>query len=586
MVTRTHDAAPKLNSIVELMSSDFRAEVVQRALAWRKKASGDLRQSFQSVLRKNVRIKGFRNPNRADNQLLLIEILRLLPSSAELVGALLQVWMNSHAELYEIVCRRLSELRMPAHGLDYSENRFAGIWDFDNWLQERESLAASHSQFSEDDVALMLCCVSGNMPDRDEGDNDDPAESRGDAFFRQWLEELRELPADASQWQQANDFVASATEIIQYKTKVRGYIQQFNEIMAEMKQEFGRELAFFQCGPDSWSVEQLSDRLAGDLLPAPEEVEELLRKTESLKFLLTDYSSVHDIAPTIEEEAVLWPRRVELQRDILTCLYQMHRPFWDSDEDEDTPAVEASVSDTSAVEDDESDSTQPSMDGRSDESVHEPSAETPFSSDTGNASLASENSSLRLELQELRGEMKTTEELVKLWRVAYEETRKQVAPTEKPPSEDELLPIEDVRTAVALAREKYSGELLFQPNSKSEIEDNPFEKPTNVLAALEWLATTYYRSKMGEVSVPDLNSSIKKACGWRYIGSQSKNTMNRYKPWYTTGLEGKTFWLKSHVGTGSNKDSRYTIRIAFDWDSARQVVVIGYIGQHQQTDAT
>ncbi|MCY3708885.1 MAG: hypothetical protein OXG26_08315 [Caldilineaceae bacterium] len=575
-----------MNSIVELMSSDFRAEVVQRALAWRKKASGDLRQSFQSVLRKNVRIKGFRNPNRADNQLLLIEILRLLPSSAELVGALLQVWMNSHAELYEIVCRRLSELRMPAHGLDYSENRFAGIWDFDNWLQERESLAASHSQFSEDDVALMLCCVSGNMPDRDEGDNDDPAESRGDAFFRQWLEELRELPADASQWQQANDFVASATEIIQYKTKVRGYIQQFNEIMAEMKQEFGRELAFFQCGPDSWSVEQLSDRLAGDLLPAPEEVEELLRKTESLKFLLTDYSSVHDIAPTIEEEAVLWPRRVELQRDILTCLYQMHRPFWDSDEDEDTPAVEASVSDTSAVEDDESDSTQPSMDGRSDESVHEPSAETPFSSDTGNASLASENSSLRLELQELRGEMKTTEELVKLWRVAYEETRKQVAPTEKPPSEDELLPIEDVRTAVALAREKYSGELLFQPNSKSEIEDNPFEKPTNVLAALEWLATTYYRSKMGEVSVPDLNSSIKKACGWRYIGSQSKNTMNRYKPWYTTGLEGKTFWLKSHVGTGSNKDSRYTIRIAFDWDSARQVVVIGYIGQHQQTDAT
>ena len=148
------------------------------------------------------------------------------------------------------------------------------------------------------------------------------------------------------------------------------------------------------------------------------------------------------------------------------------------------------------------------------------------------------------------------------------------------------LKIENVRTAVALAREKFSGELIFQPNSKSEIEDNPYEKPTNVLAAFEWLATTFYRSKMGEVSVPDFDSSIKKVCGWRYTGNQSKNTMTRYKSWYTTSHEGKTYWLKRHVGTGSNKDSRYTIRIAFDWDSARQVVVIGYIGQHQQTDAT
>ncbi|MYH61554.1 MAG: hypothetical protein F4148_07245 [Caldilineaceae bacterium SB0675_bin_29] len=158
--------------------------------------------------------------------------------------------------------------------------------------------------------------------------------------------------------------------------------------------------------------------------------------------------------------------------------------------------------------------------------------------------------------------------------------------TAKPPSKDEFLPIEDVRTAVALAKEKYAGELHFQPNSKSEIDDNPYEKPTNVLAALEWLATTFYRSKMGEVKVHDFDKSIKKVCGWRYKRGQSKQTMHKYKPWYTTSFEGRTYWLERHVGTGSNKDSRYTIRIAFDWDKARRIVVIGYIGQHQQTDAT
>ncbi|MYC97243.1 MAG: hypothetical protein F4X14_19985 [Caldilineaceae bacterium SB0661_bin_32] len=590
MVTRTHDAAPKLNNIVDLMSDDFRAEVVERALVRRKKASGDLRQLFQSVLRKCVKIKGFRNPNRADYRVLLAEILRLLPSSADLVGAVLQVWMDSHAELYEIVCRRLCDLNMPAQGLDFTENCFAGSMDSGNWLQEAESLAASHSQFSKDEFALMLLCVSGNMPDGDEGDSDAPAESQSDAFFRQWLAELRDLPADASQWKQASDFVASATEIIHYKAIVRRYTQKYGEILAEINQEFVRELEFFMGGPDGRTLDQFFEQVGGYLLPTAEELEELLHRTESLKRLLYDYKPVHDIAPTVSEEAALWPRRVKLQQEILACIYHMHIMFADIEEDDEVlealEATEASRVSDSAADDDQSDSVQPSIPVHGDESVLEPAAEVPYVSDTGKSSLESENSSLRQELQELRGELKTTQEVVKLWRVAYEKTRRQVAPTEEPPSVDELLPIENVRTAVALAREKYAGELLFQPNSKSEIEDNPYEKPTNVMAALEWLATTYYRSRMGEVSIPDLNSSIKKACGWNYIGSQSKNTMNRYKSWYTTGLEGKTYWLKSHVGTGSNKDSRYTIRIAFDWDSARQVVVIGYIGQHQQTGAT
>ena len=638
-MTCTRDAAPDLNYIVRRMSSDFCAEVVQRALEWRKNTSGDLRKSFQSVLRKNVKIKGFRNSHKADNRLLLIEILRLLPFSAEIVGPVLQIWMDSHTELYEVVYGHLSELKMPIHGLDFSENRFAGRWNFDIWQQEKENIVASHSHFSEDDVALMLCCVSGNMPDPDDGDIDAPAESQGDAFFPQWLEELRKLPADAPQWQQANEFVASATEIIQHKTNVRSYTLKYNVVLAEMKQEVGRELAFFQIDLDSWSVERLSNRQAGNHLATPEEMTELLRRTESLKVLLTDYKPVHDIAPTIEEDAALWRQRGELQRQILGCLNQIYQLFSSSDEGDDvlaatgnwqaslipesavppcegqgghsqidstqpddqspstevpnrppdstdTPAAEVSLSDTSALEDDEPDSTQTSMHVRSDESVHEPGAETSYDSDTVNASLESENSALRQELQALRGELKTSQELVRLWRVAYEEARKRMAPTAKPPSEDEFLPIEDVRTAVALAREKYSGELLFKPNSKSEIDDNPYEKPTNVLAALAWLATTFYRSKMGEVSVPDFDSSIKKVCGWSYTGRQSRNTMTRYKPWYTTSLEGKTYWLKKHVGTGSNKDSRYTIRIAFDWDRTRQIVVVGYIGQHQQTDAT
>ncbi len=638
MVTNMREAAPELNYIVGLMSNDFSTEVIQRALQWKKKASADARRSFQSALRKNVNIDGFKNPHKADNQRLLPEILRLLPVSSELVGSVLQLWIDSHSELYEEVFEHLSKLKMPTQGMDFSANCFAGSWNTDIWQKEKTNIVASHSHFKENDVALMLCCVSGNVPEPDGSDNVDPAESQDDAFFPQWLEELRELPADAPQWQQASDFVASATEIIQHKTKVRSYSLKYSAILAEMKQEVGRELAFFRIDPDSWSVERLSSQQAGNCLATPEEMAELLRQTESLKVLLTDYKPLHDIAPTIEEEAALWPQRAELQRQILVCLQHIYQLFSNSDDDDDvmgatgnghvslipesavpaheaqgphapidsmqpddqssaevasghpdstdTPAAEVSLSDTSASKDDEPNTTLTSKHVRSDVTVHELGAETQYDSDTVYASLEAENNSLGHELQALRGELKTSQDLVRIWRTAYEKARKQVAPTPNPPSKDEFLPIEDVRTAVALAKEKYTGELLFQPNSKSEIEDNPYEKPSNVLAALEWLATTYYRARMGEVRVPDFDKSIKKVCGWRYMGGQRKQTMNRYKPWYTTSVEGKTYWLKRHVGTGSNKDSRYTIRIAFDWDKARKIVVIGYIGQHQQTDAT
>ena len=638
MVNPMPEAAPDLNYIVGLMSSDFSAEVVQRALEWRKKAGGKLRKQFQTALRRNVKIDGFR-PHKADNRLLLPEILRRLPHSPELVGHVLQIWIDSHTELYEEVFGHLSELKIPTPGLDFSDNRFAGSWSFETWQQEKDNIVALHDHFSKDDVALMLCCVSGNMPVSDESEEVNQAESRSDAYFPMWLEELRELPADAPQWQQANDFLASAAEIIEHKTKVRSYTLKYKAFLAEMKQEVGRELAFFQIDPDSWSVENLSNRQAGNCLATPEEMAELLRRTESLKVLLTDYKPLHDIAPTIEEEVALWPQRAELQRQILICLKQIYQLSSNSDEDDhvmgatgngqvslipestvpprdeqvgsaqidstqpddqsssaevldrppgstDKHAAEVSLSDTSASKDDEPDTTHTSKHVRSDETVHEHGAETHYDSDTVYASLEAENSSLGHELQALRGELKTSQDLVRIWRTAYDKARKQVAPTPKPPSKDEFLPIENVRTAVALAKEKYAGELLFQPNSKSEIEANLYEKPTDVLAALEWLATTFYRTKMGKVTVTDLNKSIKKVCGWSYTGRQSRKTMKKYESWYTTSFQGEKYWLNRHVGTGSNKDSRYTIRIAFDWDKVRQVVVIGYIGQHQQTKAT
>ena len=86
--------------------------------------------------------------------------------------------------------------------------------------------------------------------------------------------------------------------------------------------------------------------------------------------------------------------------------------------------------------------------------------------------------------------------------------------------------------------------------------------------------------------MPDFDLSIREMCGWWYKSDQHETTRNKYRDWYTTRVNGDRRWMLEHIGTGASKDARHTIRIAFDWDKDEKMVVIGYIGQHQRTDAT
>ena len=639
MEDKAGNAPPALTAINELLPEESQIAVVRRVLAQWRHASDDLRKFFERAVNSGARIDGFREPLKAPDELVKKNVLQRMLFSPEFVGTVLQIWMNSHQELQGVVSKHLSDSEVSTNGLDFSESRFSGAWDIESWRQHSQQVVESHSRFSEDDVALMLCCVSGKIPSSEVAPMDELTGTRNDALFPQWLEELQALPAHAPQWQQATDFVASVTEIIQCKENERHHVVRSKELLAELKQDFGRELTFFQCDTDSWSVDRLSRRQQTNQPTTLEGIAELLRLIESLKRLLGHYKLVHDIASNIQEEAVLAPKRSDLQLQTLKCLHQIQRLFSPTDPTDDDPALsskgraaatseavtafcdkqselveliskpednplssaEAEVGPLQSANiiadevsaqaalpkaNDETDGLHQSTDASITGGYSGPPAEFPIQSMGDFRLIKSENRSLKQEIQTLQSDLKTSQDVVRIWRVAYETARMRFSRPNESPGEVEILPIEDVRTAVALAKEKFADELLFQPNSKSEINDNPYEKPGNVWTALKWLATTYYRSKMGDLSVPDLGVSILKACGWNYTGKQSSITMKQYKPWYTTHLEGKTYWLKKHVGTGSNKDARYTIRIAFDWDQDRNVVLIGYIGQHQQTNAT
>ena len=74
--------------------------------------------------------------------------------------------------------------------------------------------------------------------------------------------------------------------------------------------------------------------------------------------------------------------------------------------------------------------------------------------------------------------------------------------------------------------------------------------------------------------------------GWRFEANQSKTAIGKYPGWYQCIYADSTYTVEEHLKKGSSKDPRHTMRIAFVWDGQMEKVIVGFIGQHQKTDAT
>jgi hypothetical protein len=142
---------------------------------------------------------------------------------------------------------------------------------------------------------------------------------------------------------------------------------------------------------------------------------------------------------------------------------------------------------------------------------------------------------------------------------------------EETPSSDEL---------------KSEGVTLWVPRAVQRDVEDRFEDPSSAYDALEWVATTFHHAKTGHQSCSDFDKSCRGACGFSYSAHQSETTMGQYPEDYMMEWRREKRMLRRHVGEGSDKDPRHTIRIAFFFDEEFEVVVVGYIGQHQRTPAT
>jgi hypothetical protein len=139
--------------------------------------------------------------------------------------------------------------------------------------------------------------------------------------------------------------------------------------------------------------------------------------------------------------------------------------------------------------------------------------------------------------------------------------------------------------AVEAATNEFKDHLAIIQN-RVEKDAGYFYQPELLYGALRWLATTYHDAKTGARSCPDLDASCRKASGFRYSAHQSEVTMGQYASDYEVTWGGKRVKLREHLGFGTSREPRHTIRVAFFFDDKTKRVVVGYVGLHQQTRAT
>ena len=566
-----------------VMDPDYALSVIDRALDYRDDASDSVRSRLNSAIVQSVNVPGFRDSSIAPRPQLREPILvAILKGEAEkLAGEILRCWMESNDSLRGVVSEHLTSSGAAIDGSDFQSGVFNSVWLRHEWSAEVERIAngASDARFDAEDVGLMLCYVSGRVPTLES------TVEMESPLFQKWLDELRELPPDATEWDHIDEFASSLTGLALEKIaeRVTVQIEAIADSIDEVRNGFDDELRYLELDLSSWSADEAVR--AG-------QTEAALAHVMELKSVLSAYQPIRPQAPSRTEESLRAPERDEYETSIIDIV-----GAWDElmkvpeitvgdttsgdspsagHPDSNPAAVGVDPSAAGAVEDRDGRSIDRELDQLR-QDIEALRAERIRLEQEGQ-DLQDDKSSLGEQVSLLRSELSQSREMQEHWRRAYVYGS---AGRASPEDEQPARPA-NVKDALDLAEKSFPGRVRLALNSKSN-SNTPFQKPDEVFEALAWLATEYHRLRTNPGAAPNFDKLIKEACpGWSYKSKQTEVTKDQFTEWYTTTLDGRSYELDAHIGKGTSFDPHQTIRIAFDWDDELEQVIVGFVGRHQK----
>ncbi|MCI0519720.1 MAG: hypothetical protein L0Z70_05615 [Chloroflexi bacterium] len=164
------------HALNEFMTSEYRQEVVRRAL----NALPDLPENLSAEINrqtgKSVRIQGFRNSLKAPAALRFKPTLEAFEKSPALVAAILAAWAETHPDLRQQVYALLQARQWELLPIDADRARLPGfitVWpkgeDFEA-LNRAFSEMYPEARAESNDVSLMVVWLSLRLPYAFSGD--------------------------------------------------------------------------------------------------------------------------------------------------------------------------------------------------------------------------------------------------------------------------------------------------------------------------------------------------------------------------------------------------------------------------------
>ncbi len=370
--------ALEFTTMFNAMSPEFRASVTLQALRARDHVTTDAGRALDSAIRGSIRLIGYTNPALAISSVLLEPVSNAIVKSEKLAGAALRVWADSHDDLHRLVLEHLELQGMPADYPDFSANSFRGFWREDSWQRELDWIVEFAENWSEDDLALMLCYVSGKtiiVPENESEEDpentlipvvslrdrpappipvkedlpretseppkpivtvaspDLPSESIGSAILSQCIFYLDSLTPEDVNWNEAVPaFVEAVSGICELKTAQRERRANLAAAHREIAQGFAQDLEFLEQDMSSWSPEGLTD--VGEL-------DRTLDLTAELRSLLAEYQEVRRPGSRLSEELSRRERRFTLEPRILDTMVLVRQALFGARDRRDGPTAES-----------------------------------------------------------------------------------------------------------------------------------------------------------------------------------------------------------------------------------------------------
>ena len=537
---------------------NYMRRVSEEALQFRDQVSQGARDSLNAAINNSgIRLDGFRDVSKADaDKLAGPAIGEIAEGNEKLLRSVLRTWMESREVLRAQVAEELSRLGVPTDGLWGRSDGSISIREESEWSEKLRIVMSEVKGADELDVKLMMTCVSGLAPEP-------PEETQPESeMFNRWLEELRDLPADASDWDELQAFVREAEGIAEEKVveRARGQINELEQLIGESEKEFGDELEYLEIDLKDW---------VNEAQEYPAVFPQAVLVAEALRDSLSDYVKLWAIGRTRSEEA---ERRVarELCEDFIFGLVSEWRELVSV-----AKSIKEEIGQTVGVEEEaevgvgaeeggetgnttlESEGTEESSDGEeaplaaamAEELQQERRKSGRLKEER--ASLDAEKSGLEVKVADLEGELDRfrqdlyeSQQNEKVWREQFVSVSKS-AGGEKGEDPGEIADVED---AVERARRAFPNELVVALNSKSDVA-TPFKRPDEVYSVLAWLSTEYHRARTREVGRdPQFDKLLKEACsGWFYKPSRRTrrrtSTRNGIGRGWKTGCMSWTYTL-------------------------------------------